>query len=239
MFLFFNPREDFLAQLPKGGKVAEIGVASGDFSQHILNYSNPEKLHLIDPWMFQENDDYRNDPNNLQNVQAEDLFQSVQNRFAEQIGGKQVEIHRTFSAQAAEQFPDEYFDWLYIDGMHTYDAVLEDLRTYWPKLKPDGFLLGHDYANNEYSRRMEFGVVEAVNQFVDETGCEFTALNVEPFPTYVLSKDSGSDRHGVFVANVVRNLGLATEIIDVTQKNFYQKTARCSDGFIRIFPVFE
>jgi len=77
MFLFFNPREDFLLQLPKGGTVAEIGVASGDFSDQILDRSSPEKLHLIDPWIYQKDDDYQKDPNNLQNVQAQDIFLSV------------------------------------------------------------------------------------------------------------------------------------------------------------------
>ena len=186
MFLFFNPREDFLLQLPKGGTVAEIGVASGDFSDQILDRSSPEKLHLIDPWIYQKDDDYQKDPNNLQNVQAQDIFLSVQDRFKEQIERDQIQIHRAFSADVADQFPDAYFDWLYIDGMHTCDAVLEDLRAYWPKLKPDGFLLGHDYANHKISRHMEFGVVEAVNRFVDEIGCDFTALTVEPYPTYVL-----------------------------------------------------
>jgi len=237
--LFFNPREDFLLQLPKGGTVAEIGVASGDFSDQILDRSSPEKLHLIDPWIYQKDDDYQKDPNNLQNVQAQDIFLSVQDRFKEQIERDQIQIHRAFSADVADQFPDAYFDWLYIDGMHTCDAVLEDLRAYWPKLKPDGFLLGHDYANHKISRHMEFGVVEAVNRFVDEIGCDFTALNVEPYPTYVLSKDPDSERHAVFIANIVRHLGLATEIKNVTKKNYYQNIAECSDGFVRIFPVFE
>ena len=39
-------------------------------------------------------------------------------------------MHRSTSAEAALTFDDEYFDWVYIDGDHSYEAVLADLRAF-------------------------------------------------------------------------------------------------------------
>jgi hypothetical protein len=58
---------------------------------------------------------------------------------------------------AAKLFTNEYFDVVYIDAKHTYDAVKEDILNYWPKIKKEGIISGHDYANG-FS-----GVVNAVN----------------------------------------------------------------------------
>lgn len=47
--------------------------------------------------------------------------------------------------EAAEDFPDEYFDWVYIDANHQYDFIREDLKIYYKKVKRGGFITGDDY----------------------------------------------------------------------------------------------
>lgn len=49
------------------------------------------------------------------------------------------------SVMAAGAYPDGSLDFVWIDGDHRYDAVLADLRAWWPKVKPGGVLAGHDY----------------------------------------------------------------------------------------------
>lgn len=39
-------------------------------------------------------------------------------------------------------------DFLFIDGNHDYDAVLEDFKNYFPKVKPGGYIAMHDYFPN-------------------------------------------------------------------------------------------
>ena len=46
---------------------------------------------------------------------------------------------------AAGEFPDCFFDWVYIDGNHSYEAVRQDLELYWRKLKPGGYIVCDDY----------------------------------------------------------------------------------------------
>ena len=47
-------RDFLLEKLPANSIGAEIGVHRGEFASHILEVVKPKKLHLIDPWEFQE-----------------------------------------------------------------------------------------------------------------------------------------------------------------------------------------
>ena len=49
------------------------------------------------------------------------------------------------SIEASTYFPDEYFDVVFIDAEHTYDAVKRDIETWLPKVKTGGILIGHDW----------------------------------------------------------------------------------------------
>ena len=44
-------------------------------------------------------------------------------------------------------FEDERLDFVFIDANHSYEACLEDIRLWFPKVKPNGVIAGHDYTN--------------------------------------------------------------------------------------------
>ena len=56
-----------------------------------------------------------------------------------------VFLVRGYSPGVATRFPDNFFDFMYIDARHDYASVLSDLLEWWPKLSPDGIMAGHDY----------------------------------------------------------------------------------------------
>lgn len=58
---------------------------------------------------------------------------------------------------AAEHCP--LFDLIFVDGNHSYNIVKEDLDLYWRKVKPGGFLVGHDYTTR-FS-----GVIQAAQEW--------------------------------------------------------------------------
>jgi predicted O-methyltransferase YrrM len=50
------------------------------------------------------------------------------------------------SLAAVSKVPDEC-DLIFIDADHQFEAVAADIATYWPKVRPGGVLVGHDYSD--------------------------------------------------------------------------------------------
>ena len=242
MYILPMPRADLLSYLPQQGVVAEIGVWRGDFSRVIIKNNKPSKLHLIDPWRFIDRDDYRDDPTNSQNDEHEQNFQGVKRAFRRPEKKGRVIFHRNLSTEAAPTFPDRSFDWIYLDGMHTYEAVKEDLDAFAPKLKDDGFILGHDYTNQKKVQELQFGVVEAVNEFVTKRHYTFFALTTEDYPTYVLVKDASQNSVDIFMDKLVRNVRPIIEIRDYPERPFQHKQCEFEDHRkrkkVRLIPSF-
>ena len=44
-----------------------------------------------------------------------------------------------------EKFKDGTIDFIMVDGAHEYEAVIDDIENWWPKLKDDGVMFGDDY----------------------------------------------------------------------------------------------
>jgi hypothetical protein len=178
-------RLDLIDLLPKGGKVAEIGVWKGDLSHYILDKCKPVELSLIDTWGETKDKKYELDPSYSSSNDADNIYKRICTKF-ERDG--RVKIYRGFSSDMVSMFPDEYFDWIYIDGDHTYKEVLSDLELYSAKVKKNGFILGHDYTKAEYIG-YDFGVIEAVNDFVKKYKYNLMAVTFsESFPSYIISK---------------------------------------------------
>lgn len=137
-------RTRLLEMMPKNSVCAEIGVWKGNYSQRILEIVKPMKLHLIDPYIYQTGFGERLYGGGEAKSQhdMDELYQQVVGRFETRSN---VIFHRNFSDNAVDDFRDAYFDWIYIDGNHYYEYVLNDLEKYFPKIKPGGYLTGDDY----------------------------------------------------------------------------------------------
>lgn len=183
-------RKNLLACLPAGGVAIEIGVAEGVFSSDILDMAKPSQLQLVDPWIHQSRPDYQLDANNVGDEANEQRYRSVLKKFSAEIESGVVHVRRGFSKDVLPEFEDHTFDWAYVDAMHTRDAVREDLRLVWPKVKPDGLILGHDFSNSPEARARGFGVVDGVRDFIRSSGAHLVAMTMisEFFPSYVLAK---------------------------------------------------
>jgi Methyltransferase domain len=231
-------RRDLLKFLPKGGEVAEIGVAKGDFSQDILAAAAPQCLHLIDPWEHQDSAGYAKDTNNVSDAEQESRFESVLKRFGKEIKGGTVRLHRDYSEDAAVFFADGQLGWVYVDGMHTAEAVSRDLAIYRHKVKSDGFIVGHDYTNHVQAREWNFGVVEAVNRCVIEAGYEFVALTMERFATYVIAKNPAAPAAQKLKDDLITKTPFVVEIRDFPhQRRFEHKSVRRGDKIL-VYPSF-
>ncbi len=158
-------REDLLAYLPKDAIVAEIGVDMGDFSESILQISQPRKLHLLDLWP--------------PSVIKKDRYTQVLERFRQQTTAGLVSLHRGDSEALLESFEDNYFDWVYLDTTHRLDKTQRELAVCARKVKPGGIIAGHDYTSGAWDYGVRYGVVGAVNSFCNEHGWDLIALTNE------------------------------------------------------------
>ncbi len=57
-----------------------------------------------------------------------------------------------FSSERADELlpPQATFDVVFIDAMHTYESVLEDIKRWWPRVRPGGVFAGHDYRHGDF-----------------------------------------------------------------------------------------
>lgn len=236
LYLLTN-RAYALQFLPRGGVVAEIGVAKGEFSELLYQILQPAELHLIDPWLHQARDDYAADINNVGDEENEQRYQLVRRKFAPFAN---VHIHRDFSYAAVTRFPDQYFDFIYVDAMHTHDAVLQDLLLYAPKLKPHGLLGGHDFCDQPVARNVmgECGVVSAVAAFTARAGFHLIALTSEAFPSYFLAPAGGSPARDYFVQQAISSDAGVIELVDVDFDQYGQSLFQLSDGRYKVVPRF-
>ena len=160
-------RETLLQQCSAAEFVAEIGVATGDFSEKILTICSPSKLYLIDAWEMP-----------LQPIYGEEGLSIVENRFEDQIASGQVEIRRGRSLEVIPDLPECSLDLVYIGASHDYQSVKDDLEFVRSKMRPQGLIAGHDYVRwAGHGKR--FGVVEAVNEFCINYSFEFAFLSME------------------------------------------------------------
>lgn len=231
MLIINAKREELIKCLPFNNTVCEIGVDHGYFSDVILKNSNPNKLHLIDPWCHIPADDYIRDTVNVNDYEQDVKYRNVLNRFSNNIRNGQVIVHRDFSYNVMKSFNDKYFDWIYVDGMHTYPAVLNDLTLCYDKMKDTGFIIGHDFSNHEIAKYMDFGVIEAVKEFIKITKCKLLGITLESgWPSFIIYKN-----YGEHVEHVIYNsIAMFENPIDIDDEiweniNFFQKVFGIND----------
>ena len=78
---------------------------------------------------------------------------------------KQVSIQRcTTTGHLLAQYGcdrplGEYWDFIYIDALHTYEGVKNDIQNYKGLLIPGGFLAGHDYGWDGVKQAVDENVI--------------------------------------------------------------------------------
>jgi hypothetical protein len=166
--VIFETRNELLSLVPKNGVIAELGVFKGDFSKKIYEICQPSKLILIDIWSGEKNysgDVDGNFPNNTKEYfTGNQLFEMTQ----EVVKDFSCEVHLIRnSTSIMSNFPNDYFDMIYIDADHSYEGVKKDLQLSFSKIKNGGFIMGHDYGQNmEKTKNVyNFGVKKAVDEF--------------------------------------------------------------------------
>jgi hypothetical protein len=174
-------REDLpflLNYLGLKGRGVEVGVHKGVFASHILEYWEGERLYLVDSWRHIEG--YVDSSNGDHNVMLDNMAKTFMAVYAHENRAVMI---RDLSAFAAQLFPPQSLDFVYIDADHAYEAVVMDIQAWASKVKPGGIMSGHDYLNSTFdpqgpwidgnvgsNRLGVFGVKKAVDEWAEANG---------------------------------------------------------------------
>lgn len=155
-------------RIEEGSEGVEIGVWRGDTT---AKFAEKAKLvHAVDSWdvsVFDDFDKICDKYSTMYNIEPtregfavfyDGVYNSVVDRFAD----SNVQVYRMSSGDWFDQNTKTDYDWVYVDGDHTYDGCMADLRSSWKIIREGGVLYGDDI-NAKHEVR------SAVKQFAQET----------------------------------------------------------------------
>jgi len=144
-FDFGDLYADMVKQSGNDARFLELGVWKGRsaafMAVEIANSGKQIQFDVVDNFqgLYQENKTARENFAAYRRNYQECLMNLSRVPFVRVIGLP--------SPEAVQIYPDGCFDFIFIDANHDYPHVKEDIKLWLPKVKPGGFLSGHDYIN--------------------------------------------------------------------------------------------
>lgn len=168
-----HSRWDVIKLVVDHGVGIELGTAGAGFSRRILEQSNLSFLYTVDHFDKEHADD----------AYIHALHQLLPFR------DRSTVIRATFET-ATRLFPNNYFDFIYIDGYaHTGQENGSTFRDWWPRLKPGGVFAGDDYHSHWPD------VIKNLDVFAKEVHHEVHVIDCAPgedcfskYPTWFMIK---------------------------------------------------
>ena len=135
----------------------ELGTHYGHsyfaFCQSIIESGCATKSFAVDTWKGDEHS----------GIYSDDIYIEVDACNQKKYSAFSTLLRTTFD-NALAYFSNESIDLLHIDGLHTYEAVLHDFRSWLPKLAPGALVIFHD----TNVRERNFGVWKLWEELIKE-----------------------------------------------------------------------
>lgn len=144
-------------KIPEDGKIIEIGSFLGRSTHYLATALwNAEKENV----KIYSVDTFEGSTEHVSIKLPKDFSHIFRENLKFFIGRDMVNVcqGRSDSKDILDKFDNESIDYIMVDGAHEYDAVKEDIINWWPKLKPNGVMVGDDYLLNSVELAVREGL---------------------------------------------------------------------------------
>lgn len=133
----------------------EVGTEKGKYAEILCKGIPDLKLYCVDYW-----NPYPGYRENISKEKYQKFYEITQDR----LKNYDVELVRKFSMDAVRDFEDKSLDFVYIDGSHEFQQVVNDISEWIKKIRPGGIISGHDYRRAKKAKYQRH-VVSAVKGY--------------------------------------------------------------------------
>jgi hypothetical protein len=162
--------------------VAEIGMGFGGHAKYVLKTTNVDKLILVDPVQYYENDGFATDIMSKTPEILGNNFNELHDLIKDELSpwrDRYVLFRKVSLSITQNEVPDGSLDCVFVDGDHSYEAVSKDLPFWWKKIRTGGQILGDDYWMPEVAKAVhEFAILNKLTiNFLYKEGSNYKIYN--------------------------------------------------------------
>ena len=138
-----------------GSRGCEIGVYVGDNAVRLIHFVEPSSLHLVDPYVNHgiEGDAWTGP--HVAQEEVEGRMKIMLDRIERTPSSCVVNFHRMTSAEYFAQADPDSLDWIYIDGNHNEQFVVDDINGALECVRVGGIISGDDHTNATWKPHIE------------------------------------------------------------------------------------
>lgn len=159
--------------------IAELGVYRGEFSRELIEAGIFE-LYLVDIWQGMATSA---DKDGVNNTEEWNMFGTYLNLLFKYSTFQNIYLIRGRGADFLRNIPDNTLDCVYLDSDHSYPTVIEEIMLAKDKVRPGGWITGHDYVN------ICPGVIQAVDEFINKMGYEIEYISEDGCPSWYIKNE--------------------------------------------------
>lgn len=175
---WFNGHEEYdkaVDYCPQNGKILEIGCFYGRSTTYMCtNIVNTKRtditVYALDT--FQGSSEHAS----MKDFIGKDgsFYEATKNHVQPFIdmGFLNLIKSRSDNQETINKFHDGFFDVIIVDGAHEYEAVLDDIDNWWPKLKDDGVMIFDDMYMQSVAQAVANGLSNKVPNYMILQGRE-------------------------------------------------------------------
>jgi hypothetical protein len=153
----YSTKFDFINDIPKKARILEIGTMGGDYAKELIDRANPASIDLVDTFCA-------SDWHGMSRFTPQTHLEYINKKFEEY---RIVTAHKGDSTKILPTL-NKQFDYIYIDANHDYYHAKADLLNSVNLISRGGIIGLNDYISYDHINHIEYGVIEAVCEFLDK-----------------------------------------------------------------------